>query len=136
MDEQELVPRHARLERARRRQRGREETGQRRLREADRVDDEVRGHDAAGAGGAMAVRETDREEVVRRLVCDGRLRRLAQPASEAVLAPLDARGVGRAVGAEEESRGLRKFQEVIVERGRQLGLALEYDGRTGAYGRG
>src|SRR3990167_3715711 len=83
----------------------------------------------------MAVREPDGQQIVGGLGRQRGLRRRPEPPPEAVLAPLEALGVGRAVLAEEEARARGEPEEVVVQRRGERGLAGEHE-RRGAPDRG
>src|SRR5262245_33460392 len=106
LDHEQLVPRGGGLERlARVGERALEHTRERTLGQAHRAHHELRGNLAAGAILAMAVGQRNGQAVVHEAVGDGDLRRLAEPATETVAPPLDARAVRRAVRRQEELRG-------------------------------
>src|SRR5215470_14942285 len=103
LDEEELVPRRHRLQRlARVGDLVAEDGGERALGQTHRAHHELCGNLAARSILAVAVGEGHGETVVDEAVGDGDFRRLAQPAAEAVPAPLDARAIRRAVLGQEE----------------------------------
>ena len=63
-------------------------------------------------------------------VARGDLGGLLEPAGQAVLAALDAGAIRRSVRGEEEARGGREAEEVLVERAGQRGLVLEHRRRA------
>src|SRR6188474_3497248 len=104
VDQHELVPGRRGVQRlARIGELGLEDSRQRRLGEAHGTDHELGGNLAAGALAAVAVGERHAEDIVGGALARRDLRRLAKPPGEAVLPPLDALAVGRAVLFHEES---------------------------------
>ena len=75
----------------------------------------------------MAVRERDGEAVVYEAVADRHLRRLTEPAAQAVTAALDAHAIRRAVLGEEEFCGGGELEEVLVEGGGEGRFVLEHE---------
>src|SRR5262245_21726684 len=108
-----------------------EDGGERALGQTHGAHHELRGNLAARPVLAVAVGERHGEAVIHEAVGDGYLRRLAEPAAEAVTAPLDARAIRRAVLGEKELRGVGELEEVLVEGGGERRLVLE-DERRGA----
>src|SRR5215472_7478516 len=130
LDEEELVPRRHRLQRlARIGDLVAEDGGERALGQAHGAHHELRGNLAARPVLAVAVGERHGEAVIDEAVSDGHLGRLAEPATETVAAPLDARAIGSPVLGEEELRSVGELEEVLVEGGGECRLVLEDDGR-------
>src|SRR5499425_174051 len=103
LDEQEFVPRRHCGERlARVGNLVGEHGSERTLGQAHGAYHELRGNLATRPVLAVAMGEGHGEAVVHESVGDGHFRRLAEPAPEAVTAPLDARTIRRAVLGEEE----------------------------------
>src|SRR5215471_12619695 len=114
LDEKEFVPRRHGLQRlARVGDLVGEDGGERALGQAHGAHHELRGNLAPRPVFAMAVGERYGEAVVHEAVGDGHLRRLAEPAAEAVTTSLDAGAIRRAVLAEEELCGVGELQEVL-----------------------
>src|SRR5262245_18426664 len=131
MDEQELVPCRARRHRIRPFELSLEDTGQRRLGEADGADHQMRGNLSARTVGSVAVGQAHIEQVIGELRRDRRVGRRSQPPSQAVLASLQTFGVDATVLPQKEAGGSRECEEPLVERGRE-GLGMPEHDRRGA----